>query len=106
VAAGGRACGLTTVQCGATESPPPKSSPAFLLRAPRSCAIAFSYVEDHKPIYVYIRNIIPLRIRLPSRRSCGLRAAAMLNFAFTVFSEVRYPQAMPKQHLKITRVAP
>jgi len=37
---------------------------------------------------VYIRNIIPLGMRLPRRRSCGLWAGAMLNFALTEFSEV------------------
>jgi hypothetical protein len=48
-----------------------------------------SYVEVHKPIDVYIRNIIPLGMRLPRRRSCGLWAGAMLNFAIIEFYEVR-----------------
>jgi hypothetical protein len=48
-----------------------------------------SYVEDHKPIDVYIRNIIPLGIRLPRWQSCALWAGAMLNFAITEFYEVQ-----------------
>src|SRR5215217_2799592 len=49
---------------------------------------SISYVEDHKPIDVYIRNIIPLRIRLLRRQSWPYRGGAMVNFAFTEFSEI------------------
>jgi predicted MFS family arabinose efflux permease len=38
---------------------------------------------------LYIRNIIPLGIRLPRRRSCALWAGAQPNFVLTEFYEVR-----------------
>ena len=53
-----------------------------------------SYVEDHKPIDVYIRNITPFRIRLPRRRSWPYRGGAILNFAITEFSEVHSESAL------------
>jgi hypothetical protein len=66
------------------ESPPPKSSPASLLCAPILCG-SVSYVQNHKPIDVYIRNIILTGTRLPRRRSWSYRGGAMLNFRFTEF---------------------
>jgi hypothetical protein len=45
-----------------------------------------SYVQIN---VVYIRNIIPAGAPLPRRRSWAVWAGAMLNFAFTAFSEVR-----------------
>src|SRR5215216_5567999 len=47
-----------------------------------------SYVQNGS-FSLYIRNIMPLGTRLPRWRSCALWAGAMLNFAFTEFSEVR-----------------
>src|SRR5215208_1788171 len=42
------------------------------VRPPPVLCDSVSYVEDHKPIDVYIRNIIPFRIQIPRRRSCVL----------------------------------
>jgi hypothetical protein len=45
-----------------------------------------SYEEVHESIDVYIRNIIPFRIRLPHRRSWPYRGwGYALNFALTAF---------------------
>src|SRR5687768_14599921 len=61
----------------------PGSGPS-LCPAPVLCQ-SVSYVQDHKPIDMYIRNIIPLGVRLSRRRSFARWAGAMLNFAFTEF---------------------
>jgi hypothetical protein len=64
------------------ESPPPKSDPAFLLCTP-VLYDGVSYVQNHKPIDIYIRNIMPLGIRLPRQRSWDVWAGALLKSEHT-----------------------
>jgi hypothetical protein len=53
---------------------------------------------------MYIRNIIPIRIRLPRRRSSALWDGAMQNFALTEFSEVQ-SRIMHRLPLRAARMA-
>jgi hypothetical protein len=68
--------------------PPSKEQPGFSVVWALLLCDNVSYTKDYKPIDVYIKNIIPFGIRLPRRRSCAVRAGAMLNFANTEFYEL------------------
>ncbi len=62
-----------------------------------------SYVHhDHKPAIPYIRTIIPDDMGIPLPASPGPIGVGLCrlsrNVGVTEFYEVRYPQAMPKQH--------
>src|SRR5215203_5784046 len=80
------------VKPGAFESPPSKEQPGFsVVCAPVLCD-SVSYVEDHMPIDLYIRNILPFRIRLPRRRSWPYRGGAMRLIPGPIGREVEGPE--------------
>src|SRR5215211_4063886 len=77
------------VEPGAPSFPPPRNGdPAFIYWCRAGPMAQGVFYVQSEPANLYIRNIIPLRIRLPRQRSWLYRGGAMLNFAITEFSEV------------------
>src|SRR5215211_9506563 len=71
---------------GAPSFPPPRNGdPAFLYWCRAGPMAQGVFYVQSEPANLYIRNIIPLRIRLPRQRSWLYRGGAMLNFAITEF---------------------